>query len=407
MKTKLLSIAVLLGLMAGANPALAAAGGPPTRDPYAPGFVTAKTLSPSAKELAAINAAFKSLLAKSDPSLQALLQQLPNFTLLTGFANPPADVDGNYIMGPDYVRAPEFTADPAVPHGTVATFTMNSADSKIYPGIARVPEKLGTVDPNNPYTLLVPNSQPSPYTRQITVYVPKQYVPGTPAPLLVTMDGMDGSLPTVLDNLIAQHRVPAMIAVGVGAKSDAQGSQRGLEYDTMSGLFADFVETEVLPQVESKYNVTITKDPEGRATLGTSSGGSCALIMAWYHNDLYHRVVTFSGTYVNQQWPYNPETPHGAWGFHETLIPNSPVKPIRLWMDCGDQDLLNPNVMRDDMHDWVIANETMGKVLAAKGYHYQFIFALKNGHGTSLARTQVLPEALEWVWKGYPIAPAK
>ena len=87
--------------------------------------------------------------------------------------------------------------------------------------------------------------------------------------------------------------------------------------------------------------------------MGGSSGGSAALIMAWYHPERYHRVLTYSGTYVNQQWPSNPETPGGAWEFHRTLIPNSPVKPIRLWMEVGDRDLLNPNVMRDEMHDWV------------------------------------------------------
>ncbi len=100
-----------------------------------------------------------------------------------------------------------------------------------------------------------------------------------------------------------------MIAISIGNGSgDAQGSQRGLEYDTMSATYAEFVETEVLPFVEKECQVTLTKDPEGRATMGCSSGGSCALIMAWYRPDLYHRVLTYSGTYVNQQWPSNPET---------------------------------------------------------------------------------------------------
>ena len=98
----------------------------------------------------------------------------------------------------------------------------------------------------------------------------------------------------------------------------------------------------MLPLVEKQCNVKLTKDPDGRATMGCSSGGSCALIMAWYHPDLYHRVLTYSGTYVNQQWPYNAETPHGAWEFHEHLIPNSPAKPLRIWMEVGDRDLLNP-----------------------------------------------------------------
>jgi len=73
----------------------------------------------------------------------------------------------------------------------------------------------------------------------------------------------------------------------------------------------------VLPLVEAQSHVKLTRDPEGRATMGGSSGGSCALIMAWYHPELYHRVLTYSGT-MDQQWPYNSETPHGAWGFMST-----------------------------------------------------------------------------------------
>jgi enterochelin esterase-like enzyme len=212
---------------------------------------------------------------------------------------------------------------------------------------------------------------------------------------------------TALDNLIAQHRLPVMIAISIGnGGGDAQGSERGLEYDTMSGLYAEFVEKEVLPLVEKQYNVKLTKDPEGRATMGGSSGGSCALIMAWYHPELYHRVLTYSGTYVNQQWPSNPQTPHGAWEFLEHLIPDTPIKPIRIWMEVGDRDNLNANVMRDNMHDWVVANENMAKVLAAKGYHYQFVFARNAGHTDRSVKQQTLPEALEYVWQGYPIAKA-
>jgi len=169
----------------------------------------------------------------------------------------------------------------------------------------------------------------------------------------------------------------------------------------MSGRYAEFVESEVLPLVESRYHVRLTRDPDGRATTGGSSGGSCALIMAWYHPELYHRVLTYSGTYINQQWPPNPETPHGAWEFHEHIIPNSPVKPIRLWMEVGDRDLFNPNAMRDNMHDWVQANENMARVLAAKSYDYQFVFARNAAHVDRDVRQQTLAEALEYLWQGY------
>jgi enterochelin esterase-like enzyme len=231
---------------------------------------------------------------------------------------------------------------------------------------------------------------------------------GTPAPFIVGADGPDRLLFTTLNNLIAAGKVPAMIAISIGNGSgDAQGSERGLEYDTMSGRYAEWVETEVLPRVEAEAHVKLTHDPEGRATMGGSSGGSCALIMAWYHPELYHRVLTYSGTYVNQQWPSNPQSPHGAWEFHEHLIPNTSPKPIRLWMEVGDKDLYTPNLMRDNMHDWVLANELMAKALAAKGYHYQYVFAENAGHVDRSVRQQTLPEAIEYVWQSYPIAAGK
>jgi iron(III)-enterobactin esterase len=338
---------------------------PPTRDPHTPGYVTAK--------------------------------ELPDNT------NPPPNVDGNFIIGPTYALPQQSLAD--IPQGEVVEFTMNSTDSKLYPGIARDPNTFGTPDPTNPAKLLVPTSHPAPYMRKVTIYIPRQYIAGTIAPFIVGADGPDPILFKTLDKLISEHRVPVMIAVSISnGGGDAQGSERGLEYDTMSGRYAEFVETEVLPQIEARYHVKLTKDPDGRATMGGSSGGSCALIMAWYHPELYHRVLTYSGTYVNQQWPYNPEIPHGAWEFHEHLIPNSPVKPLRIWMEVGDRDLLNPNVMRDNMHDWVLANEEMAKVLAAKGYHYQFVFARNAGHVDHAAKQQTLPEALEYLWQGYPIS---
>jgi iron(III)-enterobactin esterase len=358
--------------MAPAPPAAArpARPTPPTRDPHTSGYVTAK--------------------------------ELPDAIVA------PKDADGNFILGPTHNPAPEMTPQEGVPQGTVSTFTMQSSDSKIYPGIAREANTFGTADPTDPAKMVVTTSHPAPYTRRVTVYVPKQYVPGTAAPFIVGADGPDQALFTVLDNLIAQHRVPVMIAISIGNGSgDAQGSERGLEYDTMSGLYAEFVEKEVLPLVEKQYNVKLTKDPEGRATMGGSSGGSCALIMAWYHTELYHRVLTYSGTYVNQQWPSNPQTPHGAWEFHEHLIPNTPRKPLRIWMEVGDRDNLNSNALRDNMHDWVVANENMARVLAAKGYHYQFVFARNAGHTDRGVKQQTLPEALEYVWQGYPVAGTK
>ena len=361
-------VAIALAMAQPSNPTPAATAArpsrpiPPTRDPHSPGYVQAK--------------------------------ELPDGQV------PPANEDGNFILGPTHNPAPEMAEGTL--SGKVYEFVMQSTESKIYPGIAREPGTFGTPDTNNPAKLIVTTSQPAPYSRRVAVYVPKQYVQGTAAPFIVGADGPDKLLFTALDNLIAKKRVPAMVAISIANGSgDAQGSQRGLEYDTMSGLYAEFVEKEVLPRVEKEANVKLTKDPDGRATMGNSSGGSCALIMAWYHPEWYHRVLTYSGTFVNQQWPWNPDTPHGAWELHEKLIPKSPKKPIRMWLEVGDRDLLNPNNMRDEMHDWVVANEKMAKVLAAKGYHYQFVFVRNSGHGDRATKMQTLPEAIEYLWQGY------
>ena len=317
-------------------------------------------------------------------------------------AVPPANADGNFVIGPTHSPAHELSTQDKPLQGTVVEFTMSSSQNRIYPGIAREKDTFGTPDPSNSTKLVVTTSHEAPYTRNVAVYVPKQYVPGTVAPFIVGADGPDRMLFAALDGLVTEHKVPAMVAISIGnGGGDAQGSERGLEYDTMSGAYAEFVEKEVLPRAEAEAHVKLTKNPDGRATMGNSSGGACALIMAWYHPELYHRVLAYSGTFVNQQWPWNTQTPHGAWEFHEHLIPNNPAKPIRIWMEVGDRDLLNPNVMRDNMHDWVVANENMARVLAAKGYHYQFVFARNAVHVDHGVREQTLPEALEYLWQGY------
>jgi iron(III)-enterobactin esterase len=334
----------------------------------------------------------------------------PPFKVLKEGENPPLDAIGNFVVGPKYVRATERKKVDGVAEGTVKQFVIDSKETKLFnPGIAR--DKFGKVDPNNPKTLVVETHNID-YKRKITVYIPSQYKAGSESPFQVIHDGPGGrpnaELLHFFDNLIAQKRIPPIIVIWIAnGGGDAQGHERGKEYDNMNGDYAEFIETEVLPRVEKNTSVRLTKDPDGRAAMGNSSGGSAALIMAWFRNDLYHRVLTTSGTFVNQAWPFDPKYPDGAWGFHETLIPDSPKKPIRLFISVGDADLLNPNVMRDEMHDWVEANHRMAKVLKAKGYDYQYLFCRGSGHGVGNAQAQFLPHALEWVWKGYAPNPDK
>lgn len=288
--------------------------------------------------------------------------------------------DGDFKIAPPYTNAPELTVKDGTPKGTLHEFKMSSQDSKIYLGL-----KGG-------------------YTRKVFVYIPHGYVAGTAAPFIVIQDAMTKDiLPRILDNLIHEHRLPAMIAVFIASGGgDGKGSERGLEYDTVSGTYADFIETEVLPRIEKDYKVTFTKDPEGRATMGGSSGAACAFTMAWFHPDLYRKVLSYSGTYVDQQSPMNPESPHGAWEYHEHLIPKSDPKPLRIWLEVGEKD----NGWDKDeksYHNWVMANDRMAAVLKDKKYHYRYVFAAGAGHVDHRVVAQTLPEAMLWLWQGYPV----
>jgi enterochelin esterase-like enzyme len=309
-------------------------------------------------------------------------------------------------IGPDYAPAPELTADPNIPHGTVHELVMSSADSKIYPGIVRLDNAFTQkrdAHGNKIAAAAADQSAPGPYQRKVAVYVPAGYTPGTPAPLMVVQDGhgFETRLVPVLDNLINAKRLPPMIVVMADSGGgDAQGSERGLEYDTISDTYARWVETELLPKVAKDYNLTFTTDPNGRATFGASSGGIAAFTMAWFHPEWYHRVLTYSGTFVNQQSPVNPDTPRGGWEYHDHLIANAPKKPLRMWLEVGENDN-HFDDPEETWHNWVTANNRMAAVLKAKGYTYRYVFAKGAKHTDGRVIAQTLPDALQWLWADY------
>jgi iron(III)-enterobactin esterase len=316
--------------------------------------------------------------------------------------DPGTDGDGDFTVGPNYTTSRDL-ADNGAPKGRSFSFTMASTGS-IFAGDD---------------TTLLPQQQRA-FVRRIDVYVPARYVDGTPAPVLVIHDG-PGPLSMVrnaLDNLTAEadpaRKLPAFIAIAVAnGGSDSKGSERGLEYDTMSDRFARFIQLEVLPAVladpaiaQAYPGLTFTDDPEGRATLGCSSGGAAALTMGWFRPEWFRRLITYSGTFVDQQDDDAPEEadyPLGAWEYHSgmELIANSERKPLRIFMHVSDRDL-QWDAPESNHHNWVIAAERTAAALASKGYHYRFISATNAGHCDSRVIQQTLAETLLWTWRGYP-----
>lgn len=283
-------------------------------------------------------------------------------------------------------------------------FAMSSSDSRIYPGIRRLDNevtKRRDAYGNRIAAAAHEQSVAAPYLRTVWVYMPHNMA-ALNVPFMIVQDGHAylNTLPFVLDNLIAARRVPPLVAILVDSGGgDAQGSQRGLEYDTLSDRYSDFIETEVLPRVEAETGINLTDDPDGRATMGVSSGAACAFTMAWFHPERYRRVLSYSGTYVNQQSPPNPAYPRGAWEYHATLIPGTERKPLRIWLEVGEKDL-HADDPEETWHNWPLANKRMAEALAAKGYEYRFTLSLGGRHFDQRVLEHTLPEALTWLWQG-------
>lgn len=299
-------------------------------------------------------------------------------------AGARADGGSDFVIGPSYVPAPEVTVVATVPHGTIEETTLPSSASTIYP-------------------LDVVTGMP--FDRAVSVYVPAQYVAGTAAPFIVVQDGISfyrDTMVPVLDNMIFQRRLPVMIAIFVepGPNEDTPLGERSVEYDTVSDAYVRFVETELLPTIESLYGLTLTNDPDGRASMGGSSGGAAAFTMGWMRPDLYHRILTYSGSFCDLQ----PTAAHplGAWEYHATSIASGPVLPLRVALEVGENDL-NWNTDTDMHRDWQTANRAMAAALAARGYSYRFVYALGAEHIDAGVLAQTLPATLEWLWEGYPI----
>lgn len=262
----------------------------------------------------------------------------------------------------DYKLGPDSMPQESVPQGVVEKGEFVS--QKVYPGTVR----------------------------DYWIYVPQQYDDSQPACLMVFQDGGGyvnpkghSRVPVVFDNLIHKKEMPVTIGVflnpGVippaieGAKPR---KNRSFEYDTLSDEYANFLLDEVLPMVESKYN--ISQNPDHRATCGISSGGICAFTVAWERPDQFHKVLSYVGSFTNIRGGHA----------YPSMIRKADKKPLKVFLQDGKNDL-------DNLHgSWPLANQRMASALEFAGYEYKFVFG-DGGHNGRHGGA-ILPDALRWLW---------
>ena len=232
--------------------------------------------------------------------------------------------------------------------------------------------------------------------REILVYVPLQYTGERPACLLVCMDGILYDATTVMDNLIASGEMPVTIGVFIqpGVVHDEEGEvvryNRCKEFDSTDDLFVTFIETEVLAKVEgmqtaSGKTIHLSHDANDRAITGASSGGIAAFTAAWNRPDLFSRVYTTVGTFVAMR------------GGHEypAVVRKTEPKPLRIYMQDGWYDVWNPI-----FGEWFEYNMLMESAFNFAGY--EVFHHWNRGNHSIKYGTLAFPDAMRWLWKGYP-----
>lgn len=284
------------------------------------------------------------------------------------------DVESTHIPSsqskPEWEPHPDAVPRDGVPRGKVEV--MPTFESKLYPGT----------------------------TRDWAIYVPQQYQSDQPAGLMVFQDGerlrnVSGRwrIPVVFDNLIAQGDLPPTIAVfinpGHEVSKPRQGnkhSNRGLEYDSLGDRYARFLTEEILPIVEEKYN--ISDDPRMRGIGGSSSGAICAFTVAWERPDVFGKVYSSVGSFVNLR----------GGDLYPALIRKSEPKPIRIYMADTSGDLDNR------FGSWPWANQRMASALQYMGYDARFDWAEGYAHNADYGSSR-FPDAMRWLWREAPHTP--
>jgi enterochelin esterase-like enzyme len=335
-------------------------------------FKELKRYAATAQERIAVRIAFDACpslpsLPPQNPRMPAPTLRLPVTSLALLVAACIASA-APVAQSEDYKHGPDSIPSEAVPHGKVTQHEW--LDSKVFPGTRR----------------------------SYSVYVPAQYDGSQPAALMVFQDGHtfegpngDYRVPVVFDNLIAKGDMPLTIAVMIdpghkGELPEQRGwrprpANRSFEYDTVSGDYAEFLLTEILPQVGKKYR--ITENPQLRAICGNSSGGICAFSVAWHRPDKFQKVLSHIGSFVNIRGGHD----------YAAMLRKTEKKPIRIFLQDGENDL-------DNEHgNWPLANQQLAKSLAFKDYDYKFVYgtgAHNGNHGGA-----IFPDSLRWLWRDW------
>jgi len=241
-------------------------------------------------------------------------------------------------------------ADPLNPNrlGPVSYIELSAAKPRASSVNASVYLARGKVDRTRFHSELLAND------RNVWVYTPPGHLSGgARLPLLITFDGavfLDWmQVPTILDNLIAQRRVPPMVAVLVGAASGKRDTELACDKS-----FTEFLAKELVPWMSNEHDAT--QDPALTVVAGSSRGGLASAFAAYEHPEVFGNVLSQSGSY----WWSPPEETERSWLTRQFV--RGPLKNVRFSISAGLMEV----------PDQLDTNRHLRDVLLAKGYNVDY-----------------------------------
>lgn len=305
------------------------------------------------------------------------------------------------------LAAPALAAEPRKPGEYPPT-----ADSLPQPGVPKG-KLIGPLEFKSPSA--IPGT-----VRRYWIYVPAKYDAKNPPNLLVFQDGQRAinpqgplNIPVVLDNLIAKGDIPPTLGVfitpgntGTEHYPDNLGTgnpnHRAPEYDALSDAYTRMLIDELLPEVAKSYK--FTDDPKRRAIGGTSSGAICAWTVAWHRPDQFANVISMIGSYTSIGYKPaangQPMIPGGDT--YPGLIRKTPIKPIRIFLQDGTNDLNNEhgnwhlaNLQMVSALEWANANADAKNV---PGPRYDVRHEWGDGAHSDVHGGWLLPGILRWMF---------
>lgn len=186
--------------------------------------------------------------------------------------------------------------------------------------------------------------------KKLWIYTPAGFKKeGVRCPLLVVFDGDRNVMwiPKILDVLIAQGRIPPMIAV---MTDESVPSVRRNELPC-NPQFADFLANELVPWTRSNYHATTLA--QRTIVAGSSFGGLASVFAGLKHPEVFGNVISLSGSF----W-WKPEgDKEGDW--LTSFVKVTPKLPLRFYMEVG---------LMESYPIQIEANHRMRDALNDKGY---------------------------------------